>query len=137
MKVDVRECEAGPVVDAACARARGRTVRLTERGDGKLHYEAFYEKYGHVSSVWLPVGDYSTMIGAAWELVEAVAADKKLREAFIDAMWELLDLDRYEEWDWDSYWIDPEAYWLLMTASPLDRCRAFLLAHGVTELEVE
>ena len=126
MKIDVRECEAGPVVDAACAEALG-FVELPQ-GD-------YGSEWLHVETGAMPMGlpKYSTEIAPAWELVEAMGEK-----------WFVVQVEMVRGshcscivFDWSIEARDGNVAEGYANTMPLAICRAFLLAHGVTELEVE
>ena len=144
-KIDVREMEAGPELDAACARAMGLCPHIWEIYEPP---EEYCDECGAMLSGWVDedrpekrckicgkrvwglrysvneVPDckhYSRDIAAAWELVEAI-----------------LDQDDQQKW---LVFAD-----LLYGHTPilapeylaaLRICQAFLLASGVTEIEVD
>jgi len=123
-KIDVREAEAGPELDAACAEAMG-----WERSTGGWLWRA-NESGTHVRSIcdWGP----STDIEGAWELVEAMrhaAWDISVRA--VVAM-----PDECSVYKDDEHGVEIEVLAIADTA-PLAICRAFLLASGIEEIETD
>jgi len=114
--IDVREAEAGPELDAVCAEVLG--WRLIKEADGWWGYEKpDGDKTGWSS--WQP----STDIAVAWELVKT-----------------MLPLRGAPEPEVEPWWIF-SGYLEGRLLGPAERvalhiARAFLIAHGVTEIEV-
>jgi hypothetical protein len=121
MKIDVREAEAGPHVDAACAEVmewrRGAAVDMRGEYLWDLWWRPAHQ-VGHTWSVaeWKP----SRNIAPAWELVEAMLEQDDQQAWLVFA--ELL----YEH----TRVLVPEYLAALRIA------RAFLLANGVHHIEV-
>ena len=139
--IDVRECEAGPAVDAACAREMGwiKCRAVEWRGHIWRH-----ECYSPTNKRWDRLRPYSSYIAAARELVEAMRDDGSLEDdateiqrKFINALVDLLGVDNsllyYDACEWLTY----RALWVMVSVEPLAICRAFLLASGVTEIEIK
>jgi hypothetical protein len=149
MEVDVREAPAGPEMDAACAEAMGwRIVEI----DVPLIISNMRAEPG--DRLWLsPAGDmfwpsnlpcWSLYIAATRELVEAMDNGgtvyddaTEMQREFIDALIRLLGIDSHLLYWNGEDWFTFRGLWTLVSAGPLNICRAFLLAHGVTELEYE
>jgi len=128
--IDVRDVEAGPLVDAACAKAMGWKSAM--RGDWLFVSSKEWE----LGVPFAPSSD----IAAAWELVEA------LEGAGIGG-----NIVRISNGDGDSRDVDViprgpvEMSKIVLARVKIDStsqdawafaiCRAFLLANGVTELE--
>jgi len=90
--------------------------------------------------VWCAIRRYSERISAAWELVEAIDN----REAYLVELVRVINYDNdISEDDFNLEGAGLGADWLLTHgdvwriahATPHQRARAFLLAHGVTEIE--
>jgi hypothetical protein len=181
-KIDVREAEPGPELDAACAEALGIEVvhmawpcgympdgcslEAAHRvnADFEPSHLGWYSKRRPVKRGadwgWPPKEDeedrgiarfnfvacvepilfYSTDISAAWELHNHV---DDIGE-FLTALISVINYDRdllpedfnIGELGMDWVLVD-EDVWALATATPHQRARAFLLAHGVKQIEIQ
>jgi hypothetical protein len=137
-KIDVREAEAGPALDAACAEAMGWEFTESHLTIGAHAIEGvegtvwFYTNKGNVRAVgydwrgeWRPSTDW----GHAGELVEAIQREPVWGK-FVDFVGYLDSLCGSVR---DSGRETPLATWRNVDALAI--CRAFLLASGVTEIE--
>jgi len=131
-KIDVLEAEAGPELDAACARKLGFKLIRMVRGWTR----SMMVVDGHVSHS-LP--HYSEHIIAAWGLGAAVED----MGTYLTALITVINHDRgltpndFEIGCSGMNWVlTDEDVWALVHATPHQRARAFLLANGIKELEV-
>ena len=139
MMIDVREAAAGPELNVACAEAMGWKWAVTppdyhgEHGGEKVlvppgrtlsDFESVLPRVGPIGHIG--VKDYSGNIAIAWELVEALGRwwfkIEKLSEA---RPWQASFIAR----SGFSYWAEADT-------APLAISQAFLLAHGITEIEI-
>jgi len=130
-KIDVRECSAGPELDAACAEIYAELIGWKrDEHQAVIYYDApddsgrslRVKRPGTTTFVGLTWWQPSTNIKAAWELVEAMLPLRGAPEPEVEPWWTFT------------------GYLEGRLLGPSERvalhiCRAFLLAHGVTEIE--
>jgi len=124
--IDVREVGPCPELDAACAEALGLKLSWTVRHWTRITMVVDR----HVS---YPLRKYSKSIVAAWKLVEAMLDDElsvELQASKCDLECVVYEPDEVFAHSW------VEVCAVRAETAPLAISRAFLLAHGVTELEV-
>jgi hypothetical protein len=148
-KIDVREAEPGPELDAACAEVYSGLIGWErEEHFAVIYYDAPDDSgrsivvvkpdkiYVQDRGFWQP----STDISAAWELHNHVGDIGE----FLTALISVINYDRdllpedfnIGEPGMDWVLVD-EDVWALATATAHQRARAFLLAHGITKIEVQ
>ena len=129
-KIDVREAPAGPAVDIACATVLGAVVYRWPNASPL----AIWPDNQKTS-----IEPYSSSIAAAWKLENAVEDIGEYLIALISVInWDrdLLPED-FEIGRPGMDWVlVDEDVWVLVHATPHQRARAFLLAHGIEEVEV-
>jgi hypothetical protein len=105
-------------------------------GGGEASTREF--KWQYPKGTYRPLKSWSRDIGTSWKLHNHVDIGE-----FLTALISVINYDRdllpedfnIEEPGMDWVLVD-EDVWALATATPHQRARAFLLAHGVTEIEV-
>jgi len=119
--IDVREAEAGPELDAACAEAMGMNwewVWLTPGNKVVLNRKTGYQ--------WFP----SNYIGDAWVLVEYDAQEW-------DMSLEVAEEGQCQDAVWMRRQAPQDQYWAKGDTMALAITRTFLLAHGIETIEVD
>lgn len=123
--VSVRDARAGPAVDAACARVRGWRqdgwAWMDKQGEFMGYATKAPDWYGVSERRWQPSID----IALAWELVEAM--DERH-----------IKIEKHAFYKPPAWIVKVEGACSVTARSlPLGIACAFLLAHGVTEIEVD
>ena len=122
--IDVREAPAGKAIDEACAAAKGY-IEWEDVIGNTVHAEWPQARDFVTAKIWRP----STDIAVAWELVEEMEANGWVTEVNNFSIgW---DCQVFYHWP-----ITPATGYVVAHTAPLAICRAFLLAHGITDLEV-
>ena len=126
VKIDVREVGAGLRLDKAVARLRGES--------GYYIRELCYEYHAKTVITREPK-PVSTDIAEAWELVETMTGENAwMIEIQAEDGYYLCTVYEPDELFAHS-WVELSANW--SSTIPLAICRAFILAHGITEIEAE
>jgi hypothetical protein len=124
-KISVTDCPAGPALDAAVAKVLGNKIALDKQG------QPYHEHLILAGVIIKYVDRYSTDMTVAWELWCATGGEKRLHEysdgsctCFLGGM----------SFGGSSDYAD--GVYASADKASLAITRAFLLAHGVTEVEV-
>lgn len=133
-KIPVDGAPAGPVMDAAVAEALGREP--CDAWERVHHAPPIYMKdpdtchHKNCYPAEMGVPPYSTDIAVAWEMESVLEVDAQAD--YVMALFNLVT-----DLDWGLHGFREAVFWGLAHATPLDRCRAFLKANGVTEIEMD
>jgi len=145
--IDVREAEAGPALDAACAEAMGWEFTNNDLAIGAFAAGSldggvwFYTDAGNVAVASREWNDYwwpSKNITAAWVLQQHVDPARFCNALVEVVMWDRGLPDDFNVCEPGTDWVlVDEDVWALVTATAHQRARAFLLANDVKTLEVK